>query len=182
MAPEHDDYQRVAPGDPERCAGIGRSSGSECPFKRMPSTLYCKMHHGDAHAKRAKKEALSVYNLQKYKDRVERLGDSSKPVRLDEELGVLRMLLETMLNKYEEVELLTNSGTISHLVGQIQSCLQANVKLKSQLGNLMDRAAIDKLCDNLIQVVSQVVAPEHMDKVSSKFASAIAEAVASRSD
>lgn len=175
-----DAYERVPPGDPNRCAGVGRTSGSECPFRAMPGVRYCKMHGGDLATKWVKKEAFRLYNLEKYRGQVDRLSAPSV-VNLDEELGVLRMLLETMLNTYEHVELLTNSGTIGHLVGQINAVLTNNQKLKSQMGQLMDRAAISRLCDAIVAIVVEEVAPERLDAVSAKVAGAIAAAVSDAS-
>lgn len=183
---------RVEPNDKTRCQAVGQN-GEQCPFQGMPDPTRvdggggmgpedmrflkkCRMH-GSIIAKSMKKEAKRLYLLKRWNDKVDRLSDPEIGTNLDEELGVLRMMLETALNKYEELELLNSMAQISGLVRDIRDTLTANKKIKSQMGELMDRTAMHKLCDGLVAIISKHVPADKLDEVGQDVAGAIANAV-----
>lgn len=182
---------RVEPADPTRCQAVG-ANGDQCPFQGMvdptlhpmetPSFLkYCRMH-GSATAKTMKKHAKRTYLLSRWKAQHDRLIDPEIGVNLDEELAVLRMVLQLALEKYEEVELITCAPQIQSMIRDIRDVLVANKKLKSQMGELLDRAAMHNLCDQFVTVIGKHVPPEKMDLVSQEIAEAIGKAVSNRMD
>lgn len=183
---------RVDPADKTRCQAVDQK-GEQCPFQGMPDPTitpgaggmaaedvrflkHCKMH-GSALGKSMKKEAKRCYALGRWKDKVEKMLDPDVGTNLDEELGILRMMLELMLGKYEEVDLLNNVQGVSNLIQNIRELLKDNKKLKSQMGELMDRAAIQRLCDTLVIIISKYVPADQLDAVGSDVAAAIADAV-----
>lgn len=151
------------------------TNGNQCNFVRMEGLKYCSMHGGMAN-KALKAKARQLYDIDRYRSRVDRLG-GDQFVHLDEELGILRMSLETLLQRFTEVELVTQSGAISNLVKDIRDTLVVNKKLKSAMGELMDRAAMDRLCDELVVVIAAYVPVDKMDSLSGDVAMAIAKAV-----
>lgn len=185
MAPDDQAFLRVEPSDPTRCGATGQN-GEQCPFQSLRNPMdpsqwlkVCKIHQmGSVH--QAKKEAKRLYNLTRYRARVDRLSAPDVGTNLDEELGVLRMMLESLLERYEEVELITGAGQISALVRDIRDTLVANKKIKSAMGELLDRAAMNRLCDELVGVICQHAAPDKMDAISAGVAGAVAKALASR--
>lgn len=187
MAPETQKFVRVEPADPSRCKGTGQQ-GEQCPFQglRNPAKVgeflpWCTLHMGGVHAATAKREAKKLYHLEKYRGRIDRLGGASDVgTNLDEELGILRMLLEESLAKFTDLELITGAGQISALVRDIRDTLTANKKIKSAMGELLDRAAMDRLCDKLVGVICKHVEADKMDEVSTDVAGAVAEAIANR--
>lgn len=184
MAEEQQKFVRVEPSDPTRCAGIGKN-GEQCAFQAVKEgekfAKHCILHHGAAHAGAMKRQAKSLYHLEKYRGRIDRLGGASDVgTNLDEELGILRMMLEEALGKFTEVELITGAGQIQGLVRDIKDLLVANKKLKSAMGELLDRAAMDRLCDNIVEVICEHVPADKMDAVSEGVATAVAKAIAGR--
>lgn len=177
-------YKRVEPDDPTRCQGVRGETG-QCNFEAQllsngKRAKYCRMHGAAIAEKSVQTQARRLYSLTKWQGQVDDLRANGEGVHLEEELAILRMTLQTALNKYEEVELITQSGQISSLCAQIQSILVANVKLKSQLGALLDRATIDKLAVGLVAIMSEYLPQDKLDDVSSKVAGLIAEAVSKR--
>lgn len=180
-----DRFKRVEPDDPRRCQGT-RTSG-QCNFEavKLPDGTYgklCALHDAGSHQGKAyKKRALNLYQLTKYGGRVEKMLEAgSHDVFLDEELAVLRMTLETCLEKYSEVELVTNSGHVASLVGSISQALTVNKKLQSQMGQLMDRAAINRLCDKLVSIIADYAPEDKVDEVAGRVAGAVGESIAER--
>lgn len=192
-----DDFKpvRVEPSDPTRCQAVGQN-GEQCPFQGMPDPTitpgaggmgpedvrflkHCRMH-GSAAGKAVKKEARRLYNLQKFKS-IEAYLDPDVGTNLDEELAVQRMMLQTILNKCEtEVDLVMSAPAISQMTREIRETMKDNKKLKSQMGELLDRAAIHKLADRLVAVMSKHAPADKMDELSVDVAAAIAEAVSGR--
>lgn len=188
---------RVDPADKTRCQAVDQR-GEQCPFQGMPDPTitpgvggmaaedvrflkFCRMH-GSIASKAMKKEAKRCYALGRWKDKVEKMLDPDVGTNLDEELGILRMMLELMLGKYEEMDLLNNVSGVSAIIRDIRELLKDNKKLKSQMGELMDRAAIQRLCDTLVIIISKHVPVDKLDEVGADVAAAIADAVAKQHD
>jgi hypothetical protein len=160
--------------DPTCVPGAGGMSEEDRRYLK-----YCKMH-GSVVATTVKKQARKLYQIARYRDRIDRISDPEVGVNLDEELAVLRMTLEAALNKYDEIELITMSGQVASLVRDIRETLTCNKKLKSQMGELLDRAAMHRLCDRLVVIISKYISPNQLDSVSIDVAAAVAEAVSQR--
>jgi len=178
-------YIRVEPSDPNRCTSIA-INGDQCVFQaakdpRDDTRFTEKCHlHGHFAAARLKKEAKKLYFVDKYRARIDRLSDPETGTNLDEELGILRMMLEEVLNKYSDIELITQSGQVTAIIRDIRDTLVANKKLKSAMGELLDRGTMNRLCDQLLLVMSKYVPTDKLDLVSASVAEAIATAVANR--
>lgn len=187
---------RVDPADKTRCQAIGQD-GEQCPFQGAPDPTrsvgaggldqedmrflkHCKMHSG-ATSRAMKKEAKRLYNLTKWKGEVEQMLDPEVGTNLDEELAIQRMMFQAVLNKCDtDVDLLNYAPTLGKMSGEIRETMKDNKKLKSQMGELMDRSAMHRLCEKLVIVVSKHVPPDKLDEVGIDVAGAIAEAVSQR--
>lgn len=184
ISEEDNKFVRVDPADPTRCQTVGQN-GEQCPFqgKKSDQNTYmdrCALHFGGVRAASMRKQAQRIYHLEKYRDRINRLSDVEVSHNLDDELGIQRMLLENLLDKATPVELVTQAPQMSLLIRDIRDTLVANKKIKSAYGELMDREAINRLCDHLVVVIAKYVTPEQLDNVSQDVAAAIATAVATR--
>lgn len=185
-------HKRVSrPDHPDRCQAIS-SNGDQCWFVRLGyeggdtgpgpgESTYCQLH-GSFFKVKAKKEAKRLYALEKYRERLDRLGDEAFQANLDEELGIQRMLLEELMQRFEGVELITQSGRVTQIVKEIRETMSTNRKLKSQMGELLDRSALAKLCDAIVGIVQKHVPADRMSAVADEVAGAVAQAVASRSE
>lgn len=142
---------RVANDDPKRCQGMTKNG--QC---QMMSTrdLYCAFHSSNF-----KKENL--YRLTTLQHRVNELRDNPNALSLRSEIAILRLNLETILNKCPtELEILMYTPQISKLANDINSVVTNAHKLESKLGDLLDRKAVIAIADGIIQVVSQYITSE----------------------
>lgn len=170
------------PDHPDRCASVA-AGGDQCPFYRWGSqdSKACKMHGGQHAAKKAAKKAMSMYNLALYQDEIERFGNHDSIFSLRDEIGILRMTLQGVVKGFKgDADLLMNTGRISQLVGQIHKVVVDAKKLESQLGELMDKAAIHRLCDSIIAIVTEHVSAEKLPVIADAIAAAIANAIIER--
>jgi len=150
-------HQRMdGPEDPERCQGACASG--QCHFKRIKGELYCPMHNG-LRTSIKKKEDLRNYRLQRIQTRVNEFADNSQLKSLREEIGIQRLLLENLLNKYVQTDedLLLYSDKISSLVQKIESLVVSCHKLERSTGELLEKRAVVNISVQLIEILSSEI-------------------------
>jgi hypothetical protein len=173
-------FKRVSREDhPDRCGAVGPKG--QCQFYRTPNGTMCIKHGGTAQEKAHKREDLEQYRLGKYKARVADFATNPKVLTLRDEIGITRMLLETKLNRWSEADdLIAHSGVILQNITAIQKLVTDCKKLESQMGMLLDRAAIQKLCDGILNVMVRYLDEDQMREVADLVMGEIAAATASR--
>lgn len=178
--PEHADRCQASAAGGGQCLFFRIMKDAEGNVLKEPAK-YCKMHGGQSHLKEVKKKALSQYFLTKFKAQVEHFNSSDSIFSLRDEIGISRMMVQEILNKCEDAnDLMLHSAKVGQLVQNIHKLVLDAKKLESQLGELMDRAAIVRLCDAIIAVVGAAVPEEKLASVSEQISIAIAQAVAGR--
>jgi len=133
-----------------------------CMLNAITDSEYCKNHtkfmgqHPDAERKR-----VFNYNLDKFRARVEGFAISPALKNLHEEIGVLRMMLETLINKcQDDHDLMMNSTQISSMVCNIERLVVSANKLDINLGQLLDRNQATQLAEELIQIITEEIDDE----------------------
>lgn len=152
--------------DPERCVGI--RIGSQCNFKRRPGREMCPVC--DKHFyKQDRKEKTDVYLLTKWRDRLSRLTTDDGIKSLRDEIGIVRMTLESLLNLCSKDEdLVLNSTKICELVGKCEHLVVACQKLEKTTGMMMDKTTALQIASNIVTIISEFVTDvEVIDKISS---------------
>lgn len=169
---------RDDPGNPERCGSVGTTSGDQCWFKAAPGTnpLRCILH-GSVQIAHQKREQLRMYNVGKIRAQLDELRESDDFHRLIEELAILRMTLRSVLEMCEGSQLIVHSGKITSLVQTIAKLMAADTKQGRQVGELIDRKAMDMLCDRIMQVMADYLPTDKLIEVGDRIAAALAEAV-----
>ncbi len=154
---EEADYQRVADDAPNRCQGI--TGKGQCQMAAMPGHSRCRIHGGAMHGQ-AKKE-IRNYRLGKHQARVEEFADNDKVKSLREEIGIIRMVLEEVVNKCNEaIDLQINAGRIMSLVAQVNVLVTSCHKLEASTGLLLDKTQILQLADVLTAIMARYVEDE----------------------
>jgi hypothetical protein len=144
------------PDDPERCQANGLNGG-QCLYKHAEGSEYCGLHNGLENAQRRTKE-LNLYKLKRFSKRIAELKEATGARTLEEELALLRMLLEETINRCEtEVELLLYSDRMVDLVVQIRNTVLAAEKLASRTGMLVGRAEALTIAAKCVEIISRHV-------------------------
>lgn len=142
--------------DPDRCQGVGQHG--QCPFKRTPPSKFCPRHGGNKAAESAAKEAIRNYQLTKYKARIDQFADNPKVKDLREEIAILRMCLETVVNRCNDAnDLMLSSNKISDLVMKIDKIVVSCHKLEASTGQLLDRQAALNFASEIVKIVANHV-------------------------
>ena len=140
---------------PNRCQRMVMNS--QCSFIAMEGQIYCELH-AIAAKKQEKAKDLRNYNLTKWKGQVNQFADNSQIKSLREEAGILRMTLETLLNRYTtDDDLLMIMPKVLDLTDRIGKMVSIMHKLDSSLGQLLDKQQIIQLAMEISKIISDYV-------------------------
>lgn len=174
-------YERVSETDPNRCKGIiGGSQAGQCNYKAVSGCDYCMMHGGARQAQDNKKLALKNYRIQQWGERVGEFSNSTDIKSLREEIGILRLVMETTLNHCKTAnDLLIYSDKISHLTEKVQKLVESCQKMEEKNNQLLDRKVVIVIADSIVTLIGEYVKDADMlDEIGAKICNSI-EAAAS---
>lgn len=153
MDPNDPRCQRVEEDDPRRCQRV--TNMGQCRMIAVEGSKYCYAHGGEHTLKAERKSDLRNYRLTQWKGRIQEFGDSKEIKSIRDEVGILRLLMETRLNAcHDATDLLLQSATICQLVERIERVVVSCHKLESQMGSLLDKQAIIKIASKMVDVIS----------------------------
>jgi hypothetical protein len=113
--------------------------------------------HVAGQASALKQEMVRQYNVTRWKSKMDHFSGHSEVKSLREEIGVLRLLMETALNKCDsEMDLLLYSNHISSMAMKIKEAVMAAQKLESAMGMLLDRAATMQLTGEIVDIIGKL--------------------------
>lgn len=164
------------PEHPRRCQGIGR--GEQCMIFALPDATHCIMHGGTAQVNSKKAASLKNYQLTNFRAQLERHSGSSNIKSLRDEIGILRMMLETRLNKcHDDMDLMLQSGPIADLVLKIDKLVTSCHKLEGSMGELLDKTSIIQFANTVTAIIAEEVTdPEAMNRIADKIIKAMDQA------
>lgn len=168
-------FERVADDSPERCQG--KYERGQCPYKQVKGSNYCPMHGGHAAVNAQKKENEKMYRLAKWRDRMSDFADSEKVKGLREEIGILRIVMEEVVNKCNDAnDILMFSSKISDLAMKIEKLVSSCHRLEASTGMLLDKQAALHLASVIVKIISEYVTDEDLiDKISNDIIGAIVQ-------
>lgn len=170
------EWQRIdCDEDPERCENV--DGHGQCRYKRAKPSAFCPRHGGNQALAAQEKEKIRNYQLGKWRTRVNQFADNPEVKSLREEIGILRMMLETVLGKcQDENDLLIYCGKIQELVGQIQKVVAECHRLEERTGVLLDKQTILTLADTIVKIIADhVVDPDILEMVGAKMVDVVAQ-------
>lgn len=176
---EADKFERVADDDPLRCNAVNVGPhGDQCHFKAVLNSKFCYIHGGSSQENLNKKAALANYRLQQYGERVADFANNPEVKNLREEIGIVRMLLEQVINKCDDSnKLLIYSDKISTLVNQISKLVDTCQRLEEKNNNLLDRKVVIVIADSIVTLIGQYVTdPDKLNEIGGKICESIANA------
>lgn len=165
----------VEADDPRRCQG--NMSKGQCTMEALPGFAFCKMHNLAGERREEKKQ---VRNLQVtiWQDRINALADSPQAKSLREEIGVLRLMLEAMLNNCQtSIDLLAMSNKIADLVSRIEKVVSSCHQLERASGQLLDKSAALQLASSFLDIIGELCTnPDEVAAIADAITAKVAEA------
>lgn len=155
---QDEDVVRVAEDDPNRCQNTGPRG--QCDFKALENSRFCQIH-ARAAVRELKRQAANQYNVSRWKSKLDHFSGHESVKSLREEIGVLRLLMETTLNKCEtDMDLILYSNHLSGMAMKIKEAVMSCHKLESAMGMLLDRAAVMQLTGEMIEIIGRYIPDE----------------------
>ena len=116
------------------------------------------MHGGIVSQTLEKKAAVATYRLTKYQARMQEFANSSEIKSLREEIGIIRMVLEELINSCDSTnKLIVFTDRISHLVEQLRKLVESCQRLEVQNNDLLDRKIVIVIADTIVTRIGNYV-------------------------
>lgn len=146
----------VAEDDPRRCKGM--SNGSQCLFRAVEGGDYCTIHGGNTiELKNKKKE---IYDLRKtrYLQEFRRMSENSFWRSNREEVGILRVILQELLQKCEsQNDIYVNASKMSDIISKINKLLETSLKIDEKLKALISEEKMYEIAQLLVDAVFKII-------------------------
>lgn len=154
MSNKHDIERCPRPDHPDRCQGQQRDS-DQCMNMSLTGSKYCAAHGGNRAVQETEKKKLRNYQLTMFKARIDQFADNPGVKDLREEIGILRMMLETLLNTCKGAsDLMMYASKIGAMVRDIDKLVNSAHKLESNMGVLLDKMAVLQLGQEIVEILS----------------------------
>lgn len=151
--------EKVPDDDPARCQAT--YANGQCHHKRVEGTEYCPIHGGGKVHSTARAKIARQYNVAKWNARIGEFAGHDAVKTLREEIGIIRLLVETVLSQCNtSMDLLLYSSKISDLVSKVESLVRNCHKLESSMGLLLDKQAAMQLSGEIVEIISRRISDE----------------------
>lgn len=161
-----DGIQICEPDDPNRCQGA--TAFGQCNKLSVPGSDRCPMHNSATTFKN--KKIISGYQLTKWRSRLDRLADTNGVRSLRDEIGILKMTLESLANRCNDDEdLITNASGLTHLVEKIEKVVLSCHRLEKTTGMMLDKTAALQIAANICEIIgSELTDPKVIESITDK--------------
>ncbi|KKL66673.1 hypothetical protein LCGC14_2142650 [marine sediment metagenome] len=172
---EDQKFIRVKDDDPTRCQASTRNG--QCNLKAVPNGKCCLVHGGAMALKNEEQKNLKNYRLAKFRVRITELGSSSYLISLTDEVGILRMLIEEMINScVEPGDLMLRAGPLADLLMKSEKLVSSCHRLDSKLGNLLSKDQVMQFAQLVVEIISNEIDDEKtLDTISAHILKALGE-------
>ena len=144
-------FKKSEPFSPTRCQAVVKQG--QCPFEVIPGQTRCQMHSAGGLQEKA---GLTNYRLTIWQKRLNELSNSDAVKSLRDEIGLLRLTLESVVNNCKDAnDLLIYSGKISDLAVKIEKLVVSCHKLELSSGTLLDKQSVLQLASNLVDIITR---------------------------
>lgn len=147
----------------------------QCPYAAKPGTDRCAMHGGNAQEQAVTAQSVRGYRLAQWHARVSEFADQDGIKSLRDEIGIMRMTLETILLKCkDEQELILYAPRIADMVTRIEKIVSSCHRLEQSSGMLLDRATALLLAGKIVEILGQHIGdPDVLDAIAAQIGEAI---------
>jgi hypothetical protein len=161
----------------ERLCKSQEGNGSGCRYVAVDGTDYCPRHGANKQLANQNVERTRNYNLTKFRARVNQFADNPEIKSLREEIGIVRLMLESVIERCEDAtDLLIQSDRISTLVTQIEKLVVSCHKLEEKTGAMIDKSTVVILCDSIVKIIGEKIKDsDELDEISTSILNVVAQ-------
>lgn len=145
------------PDDPNRCQATGRAG--QCRNLAIPGTHYCIAHGGAKADLYNQKKGIYDIRSAEMKARIQAHSYRPDVITLNEEIGVLRITLESLLNQIngDEFEMLTQISTIGEIVMKIEKVVVSCNKLEQSRKDVLSRRDLSSFAAQISMLAASII-------------------------
>ena len=172
MHPENTEKKVTEDDDPERCQAGGVQG--QCRIKKLKGSDYCVIHAG-GQKQTLENENKRMYRLTKYRARLDELGSDSQIKGLREEIGLLRIVMEEIINSCHDTQtLLASTHKITDTAVKIEKLVTSCNRLEKSLGNYLDKNDVIQLGNEIVSIISEEVSDKSaIEKIAARMVAVI---------
>jgi hypothetical protein len=138
---------------PTRCQSV--SSRRQCIYESVAGGTVCLAHGGVLIQKAQERQVVRQYQLRLFQSRLNEKADSPGLKTLRDEIGILRIVLEELLNKCElPVDIIIHAGRIESLALKIEKLVSSCHAIEKSSGKLLDKSAILQFASEVVDILS----------------------------
>lgn len=142
--------------DPNRCQGVG--ANGQCPFLAVEGTKNCARHGGARMASSQRASSERLYKLAQWQGKLNAQASHPQIKSLRDELGILRMTLESKLDACkDEQQLLMASGHIVEMVREIAKTAKICHALEMSLGVVLDKTQAQAWVQEIGEILDRYI-------------------------
>jgi hypothetical protein len=141
--------------DPRRCQAV--SGTRQCHFQSEEGLDFCSYHSSGQRLK-LKTDEKKQYLLTRWRAEIDRFANHSQVKSLREEIGVLRLLMQTTLERCMDADdLMIYSGKIMELTQRIERVVETCHKMEEKTQFLVDKNQIVHLAEQILLIISEFI-------------------------
>ena len=131
-----------------------------CRHVKYKKSDFCSHHGGIKSDDLKQRAAAHSYQLETYQARLDVLAYDPNIKNLRGEIGILRMLITTRLDKCkDDYDLLLQSAAIATLVTQANALVTSCHRIETLTGHVLDKQEITEFASKVIKIITEE-APE----------------------
>lgn len=144
--------ERVGADHPQACQG---GKNGPCVYKALPGSTGCSLHAGSQASAASKRADLKNYKLNAlFGNRAQELANSPKIKSLTEEIGLMRVALETIFNAISDANgMLLYADRIEKMVKGIQNLVTTTQMLQEKNKELLGRDTVMSIIDQILEKI-----------------------------
>jgi hypothetical protein len=160
-----------------RCEHISRDQ--QCRETALEGTSFCTKHSKNPQAALRRQYML---NQAKYRQRYSEFAESNELRSLNDEISIMRMVLEERLNMVtNDSEMLASCGQIASLAVVIERLVKSCHQLESRLGALLSKPSLLGIANEIVQILLKELAhipgyEDLVDRISERIVQIITDA------
>lgn len=122
---------------------------------------------------------LRNYKLKFQETRIHELTDSPALKSLREEISIMRLMLETVINRCnDETDFLVNQGRIGDLITRIEKTVSTCDRIEKNSGLTLDKTVVINIAQQMIDIIAKhITDPDVLDAIANEFSGTTLKAI-----
>lgn len=122
----------------------------------IEGSQYCPLHGGNAAVQSKVKESLYNFRVAAYNQRSKQFNEHDDLRSLNNEVGVLRIIIEETLNQCTTPELLIrHGGFLSDTIVKVEKLVTSCHKMERSLGVLLDQNSASQFAQEIVRIYTE---------------------------